>query len=162
MRVRYNATYVQHEPTNYSCPFCKIVQGGEDSYSNQNDVVFRSDSVTAFISPQWWHTNPGHVLVVPNDHYENIYDIPDKSLASVYITVKQVALAMKEKYKCDGVSTRQHNEPAGDQTLWHLHVHVSPRHPNDNLYLNHRNVQFVDEAYRAKFAHMLRDYFEKH
>jgi len=41
---------------------------------------------------------------------------------------------MKNTYGCNGISTRQHNEPAGNQ-LWHYHLHVYPRYENDNLYL---------------------------
>jgi diadenosine tetraphosphate (Ap4A) HIT family hydrolase len=52
---------------------------------------------------------------------------------------------MKDAYRCDGVSTRQHNEPAGDQDVWHLHVHVLPRHQGDQLYLRH-----LDGAYGAR------------
>jgi len=41
---------------------------------------------------------------------------------------------MKQAWKCDGVSTRQHNEPAGNQDVWHYHMHVFPRWDNDDLY----------------------------
>jgi len=150
-----------HEPPDYQCPFCKIVQGGEDDRLTQDDVIYRDQAVTAFISPKWWPENPGHVIVIPNVHSENIYDIPDDTLSEVYRIVKQIALAMKREYVCDGISTRQHNEPAGDQDLWHFHVHVFPRYPNDNLYLNHTKADFVDAASRAKFAHLIRNYFER-
>lgn len=149
-----------HEPPDYQCPFCKIAQGGEDKFTKQDDVVYRSESVTAFVSPKWWPKNPGHVVVIPNNHVENIYDITDDTISAVYKAVKQVALAMKSEYMCDGVSTRQHNEPSGDQDLWHFHVHVFPRYPKDHLYLNHEKAQFVDTESRAKFAGMLRAYFD--
>ncbi len=42
---------------------------------------------------------------------------------------------MKAAYGCDGVSTRQHNEPAGNQDVWHFHLHVFPRYVDDQLYL---------------------------
>lgn len=41
---------------------------------------------------------------------------------------------MKQAFGCDGVSTRQHNEPAGDQDVWHFHLHVFPRWTGDDLY----------------------------
>ena len=47
---------------------------------------------------------------------------------------RRIAIALKEAFGCDGTSTRQHNEPAGNQDLWHLHVHVFPRYDGDDLY----------------------------
>lgn len=92
--------------------------------------------------------NPGAVLVIPKKHYENIYDIPDELLAEVYKVVKRIAIAVRSAYDCEGTSTRQHNEPSGNQDVWHLHVHVFPRYKDDNLYMNHKNTKFVDVATR--------------
>jgi histidine triad (HIT) family protein len=63
---------------------------------------------------------------------------------------------MKEVYRCDGVSTRQHNEPAGDQDVWHLHVHVFPRYEGDQLYLRHLDAAYVPAAGRTPYAEQLR------
>ena len=45
-----------------------------------------------------------------------------------------MALTMKVVYSCDGISTRQHNEPAGNQDVWHYHLHVTPRYKDDVFY----------------------------
>jgi histidine triad (HIT) family protein len=149
-----------HEPTNYECPFCLLIAGGSDEYSSQDDIVYQNEYTTAKISPKWWVNNPGHVIVVPNEHFENIYDVPEDTLAEVYKTVKQVCLAIRSTYECDGISTRQHNEPAGNQDVWHLHVHVFPRYINDNLYLNHEEKSFVGAEERLPYAEKLRAYFK--
>jgi histidine triad (HIT) family protein len=70
-----------------------------------------------------------------------------------------IALAMKAVYSCDGVSTRQHNEPAGNQDVWHYHLHVTPRYEDDQFYLTHREFMPVNE--RAKHAEKLRSYLAK-
>ena len=67
---------------------------------------------------------------------------------------KALALAMKEVYACDGVSTRQHNEPAGNQDVWHYHLHVTPRYTGDGFYASSRALMPADE--RAKHAQKLR------
>ena len=67
---------------------------------------------------------------------------------------------MKEVYGCDGVSIRQHNEPAGDQTVWHYHLHVFPRYHGDELYASHKQVQEATLEERAEFATKLRNYFD--
>lgn len=114
------------------------------------------------IAPKWWVNNPGHVLVVPNKHYENIYDIPEELLSEVYKIVQKVAIAIRSTYGCDGTSTRQHNEPVGNQDVWHLHVHVFPRYENDHLYQNHEKKRFVDATARAHYAKKLQTYFAEH
>jgi len=151
-----------HEPNDYSCPFCALMSGHEDEFATKDDIVYQNEFVTAKIAPKWWVNNPGHVLVVPNEHYENIYDIPEGLLAEVYKAVQKVAVAIRATYGCDGTSTRQHNEPAGNQDVWHLHVHVFPRYKDDQLYQNHDNKRFVDAAARAPYAKKLQQYFENH
>jgi histidine triad (HIT) family protein len=68
---------------------------------------------------------------------------------------KSLAIAMKKIYACDGVSTRQHNEPAGNQDVWHYHLHVTPRYENDNFYGAQR--EFMASYERAKHAEALKN-----
>lgn len=93
--------------------------------------------MTAFVASHWWPGNPGHVLVIPNRHVENIYEFPDDLGEPLMVMTRRVAVALKTAYGCDGVSTRQHNEPAGNQDMWHFHQHVFPRWEGDDLYASH-------------------------
>ena len=149
-----------HEPENYDCLLCKIADGEETDLNKRTDVIFEDDSVIAYISPKWWINNPGNVMVVPKLHIENVYDIPDELLHKVYSLGKQVALGMKETYKCDGISFRQHNEPAGNQDVWHFHLHVFPRWGDDQLYINHQKKKFVNAEKRLPYAEKLKGYFQ--
>ena len=108
-----------HEPKNYMCPFCLIVSGKENEsvYTKQQDVFYRDENLTAFIGSHWWLNNPGHVIIVCNQHYENIYDIPNPLLEKMFVFARKVAVILKKVYKCDGTSIRQHNEPAGNQDV---------------------------------------------
>ena len=110
----------------------------------------------AFIAARWWPNNRGHVLVVPTEHYENLYDLPASSGHAVHDLVQRVAVAMRQSYGCDGTSTRQHNEPAGGQDTWHFHVHVFPRYEGDELYSSKPYPEFVAAADRRPFASRLR------
>ncbi len=121
-----------------------------------DDVVWRDEQTTAFVSPKWWPENAGHVIVVPNRHVENLYAIDDELLGAVYATAKRIAVAMKAAYDCEGTSTRQHNEPGGNQDVWHLHVHVFPRADGDGLYARDLEARWVDAAERAPYAARLR------
>ena len=151
---------MRHEPPGYECPFCRLVAGGDGRWNVQDDVVWRDDRTTAFIAPKWWPGNEGHVIVVPNEHAENLYAISEASLAAVYATVQRVAIAIRTAYGCDGTSTRQHNEPAGYQDVWHLHVHVFPRYEGDGLYTRHGESRWVEADERAPFAQRLRRHVE--
>ncbi len=98
------------------CPFCRLVEGDEDEHRKQHDVVRRDELATAFVSPRWWPRNHGHVMVVPNAHFENLYDLPSHYGHAVHDLAREVAIAIRRTYGCDGTSLRQHNEPAGKKT----------------------------------------------
>jgi histidine triad (HIT) family protein len=132
-----------HAPRDYDCPFCRVVRGefGGDLWTAEPDVVHRDEHVCAFVSPGQFSTAPsypGHVLVVPVEHHENLYDMPDALLARVATLVRRVAIAFT-RLGADGTSTRQHNEPAGNQDVWHFHEHVFPRYVDDRLYHQERH-----------------------
>ena len=150
-----------HAPENYDCPFCRIVKGIEsDGLSNQEDVIYHDDQVTAFVSLHWLPNNPGHVLVVPTRHIENIYNLTPDIAVYVYELARQVAIAFKEVYGCDGTSTRQHNEPAGYQDVWHFHMHVFPRYENDQLYNLSSQWRRTTPEERRPYAEKLKRYFD--
>ncbi len=151
---------ISHQPQDYICPFCDWLAGNETEYKQNADIIYQTDDITAFVAPKWWVNNPGHVIVIPNRHDENLYTISEKSLHDVYDGVKKVAIAIRATYECTGTSTRQHNEPDGNQDVWHFHVHVYPRYKNDELYKNHDNKRFVTPEARREYVVKLRSYFE--
>lgn len=148
-----------HQPENYTCPFCKLFNEDADEINNPEFIVYEDETTVAFISPKWWPNNPGNVLVIPKEHVENIYDISDELLGSVYKTAKKIAIAIKETYKCDATSMRQHNEPDGNQDVWHFHIHVFPRYKNDELYKNHDAKAWTTKEERLAYVQKLKQYF---
>jgi histidine triad (HIT) family protein len=157
-----NPQRFSHQPDDYQCPICRIVAGIDvpGIGTKHMDVVIRDAMTTAFVASHWWPKNAGHVLVVPNEHYENVYDIPASVLAEVQIMGQRVALALKATYACEGTSFRQHNEPAGNQEVWHYHLHVFPRYVDDDLYVQTRRE--TTPAEREPFAAKLRLYLTDH
>lgn len=151
-----------HEPENYKCPLCLLARGieSDEVYSKQADIIYKDENVTAFISSHWWPNNKGHVIIIPNKHFENIYDLPDDLSCKIHKLEKEVSLALKQTYNCDGVSSRQHNEPAGNQDVWHYHLHIFPRYDNDNLYINHLQKRKTEPEERFPYAEKLRNYFK--
>jgi histidine triad (HIT) family protein len=129
----FSSSMHNHAPDGYECPFCWLAQGRDTDLSGQDDLVYRDDQVLALVSIDWWPNNPGHVLVVPVPHHENVYDLPEESGTPLQSVIRRVALAMKDAYGCTGISIRQHNEPDGMQDVWHYHVHVVPRFADDKF-----------------------------
>src|SRR5690348_16353927 len=87
-----------HQPIEYDCPFCSLVSGSNKQTSQQEDIIYQDQQTLAFISAKWWINNPGNVIIIPKQHRENIYDITDEQIASVYKTAKKVALAIRLTY----------------------------------------------------------------
>jgi histidine triad (HIT) family protein len=145
----------RHAPAGYDCPFCAVVRGEErPPWTFRHDVIWQDGATTAWVNGRWWENNPGNVIVVPNEHIENLYELRRDLAADVHETVRRIALAMKNAYECGGVSTRQHNEPAGDQEVWHYHVHLFPRWEGDDLYRSAYRLTRPEE--RHPYAERLR------
>ena len=70
----------------------------------------------------------GHVLVIPKTACRNLLDAPPDALKAVALTTQKLARAVKAAFDADGVTVQQFNEAAGGQVVFHLHVHVMPRH----------------------------------
>jgi histidine triad (HIT) family protein len=131
----------------------------QDDDTKQTGIVYHDREVTAFVSSAWWPRDAGHVLVVPNHHDENVYDIPDPVLAAVQILGKRIALALRVTSSCDGTSFRHHNEPGGNQEVWHYHLHVFPRYRGDDLYIRTDERRETKPDERAPYVQKLRRYF---
>jgi len=146
-------------PENYICPFCLVVQKIENEhvFTKQDDVFYTDEHITAFIPSHGFKKNMGHAVIIPNQHYENIYCLPSHVSYKIHDFEKELALAFKKVYNCDGVSSRQHNEHWGNQDVWHYHLHVFPRYKNDDLYFSKR--EFIEPDERKVYADMLKKYF---
>ena len=147
-----------HRPNGYECPFCVLVAGGPTSLTDQRDVVRRRGGATAIMSPHCFENNHGHVLVVSDEHHENVYELPPAAAHAVADLVRETAIALRETYPgCAGVSIRQNNEPAGGQDVWHFHTHVIPRYPGDRMHSSRFVLIGGDE--RRAYADRLRAHF---
>lgn len=151
-----------HAPKDYKCVLCLPAQGieSEDTMMKQADIFYKDDLVIAAVNSKFIETNPGHVIIFPIKHYENIYEMPDEVSARVAKVAKQIAIALKEVRKCDGITTQQNNEPASGQHAFHYHFHIFPRWEGDKLYSG-SPVRVSDSSERIPYANALRQFFLK-
>ena len=107
-------------------PFAKILRGEFPSYR-----VYEDDHVLAFldIMPRV----PGHTLVIPKAAARNILDITPEDYVHVARGTHKTAAAAMKAFKADGITVQQFSEAAGGQMVFHLHVHVMPRHTGVSL-----------------------------
>lgn len=107
-----------------NCIFCKIANGEIPSKCLYEDEKFR---VILDLGP----ATKGHALVLPKDHADSLFDLPDETAAAAMKLAKRMALTLQNKLHCDGVNLVQNNGEAAGQTVSHFHIHVIPRYVND-------------------------------
>ena len=107
-----------------TCIFCKIAAGEIPSKTLYEDEEFR---VILDLGP----ATKGHALILPKDHYRNLFELPDEKAEKVIVLAKKMALQMREKLHCDGFNLVQNNEETAGQTVFHFHMHLIPRYEND-------------------------------
>jgi histidine triad (HIT) family protein len=149
-----------HAPKDYVCPICLAIQGVESdqTMAKQADIVYRDDLALVYVNSKFVGNNPGHVIVVPTAHFENLYDLPVAYAHRVIEVARKMALALKAVRACDGVWIEQNNEPASGQHAFHYHMHVIPRFTGDNLKkeLGEGNVRLATPEERIPYAEALR------
>jgi histidine triad (HIT) family protein len=110
------------------CIFCKIASGEAAAA-----VVYEDKHTLAFMDIG--QVNPGHVIVAVKPHIQDIYTLTDELAASFFQTATRVARAVKKAMQPEGVTLLQANEAVAWQTVFHLHLHVLPRHTDDGVAL---------------------------
>lgn len=106
------------------CIFCKLANGEIPTNSIYEDKDF---NVILDMSP----ATRGHALILPKEHADNIYELPEETAAKVFPLVQKLAKSMTEKLECDGFNIVQNNGEAAGQTVPHFHIHLIPRYRED-------------------------------
>jgi len=108
------------------CVFCKIINNEIPCYK-----IYEDEKVLAFLDIK--PVNPGHTLVIPKTHYQNLEEVTADDLAVLAIAVKKVGKLLKEKLNVAGYNVINNNDPVSGQIVPHLHFHIIPRREGDNL-----------------------------
>ena len=127
-----------YDPNNI---FAKVLRGELPCYK-----VFEDDHSLAFldIMPR----TPGHTLVIPKAPARNILDIESEDFAHVARASRKIARAAMQAFNADGITVQQFSEAAGGQVVFHLHMHVMPRH---------NGIALLPPASRKEDAKVLED-----
>ena len=120
------------------CIFCKIANGEIPSATLYEDEDFR---VILDLGP----ATKGHALILPKNHFDNLFEIPEDMDAKAFILAKKIAKKMKDVFGCDGVNIVQNNGVAAGQTVFHFHIHLIPRYEGDHAGVTWKPGTLTDE-----------------
>ena len=109
-----------------SCLFCRIV-----AKEIPVTVIYEDDETFAFLDNQ--PVNPGHTLVLPKKHTEDLCTCEPEVFASLSRAAQRIACAMKKSLQLEGINLIQNTGVAAGQSIFHLHLHLIPRHAGDGL-----------------------------
>lgn len=110
------------------CIFCMIAKGKIPSKTIYEDNNFR---VFLDVNP----ATKGHCLIVPKEHFDNIYDMDAETAGKLFSLATLIARALKSALKCDGLNIVQNNGEVAGQTVFHFHLHLIPRYEDDGVKL---------------------------
>lgn len=106
--------------------FCKIANGEIPSATVYEDSICR---VILDVNP----ANKYHALIIPKEHFDNIYSMDAETAAKIFTIATEVAKAQKAELNPDGLNILQNNGEAAGQTVFHFHMHLVPRYIKDNV-----------------------------
>lgn len=121
-----------------NCIFCKIA-GGEiptNAIYEDND-----HKVILDMSP----ATKGHALILPKEHFKNIYEMPEERVAGAFRLAKKMAETMTDKLGADGFNIVQNNNEIAGQTVFHFHIHLIPRYEGDGQVVGWRPGESTPE-----------------
>lgn len=109
-----------------ACIFCEIAAGRAPA-----SIVYEDEAVIAFMDLM--PITEGHLLVIPKEHYRNMFDAPPEICAGVMATAARLAPVLRKATGCAGMNVHVANEAVAGQEVWHLHLHLLPRYPGDGF-----------------------------
>ncbi len=108
------------------CIFCEIGAGRAEA-----SFVYRDETVFAIMDLN--QPNPYKVLIIPYAHMENVYELDETAAAAIFQATAKVARAVRDASGCAGMNLVQSNGTVGQQDLFHFHLHIIPRFPDDAI-----------------------------
>lgn len=132
-----------------NCIFCKIANGEIPSrtvYENEHFRVILDNGPAT----------KGHALVLPKDHYADLFEIPAETAAEAMQTAKTVAELLREKLGADGLNVVQNNGEVAGQTVKHFHIHLIPRYHGDGQHILWKPGNPSDQELDAVYAEIVK------
>lgn len=121
-----------------NCIFCKIANGEIPSKTLYEDDKFR---VILDLGP----ATKGHALILPKEHYANLYELPEELAGEVMKLAKKMVVQMTDRLGCEGFNLIQNNGDLAGQTVFHFHMHMIPRYQADGQKIGWKPLEVSQE-----------------
>ena len=109
-----------------SCVFCAIVAGDAPAIR-----IYEDDGYLAILDIRPF--TRGHTLVIPKRHTVDLTDTSPETLADMVAIGQRIAKAARATELADATNIGINDGRAAFQTVFHIHLHVLPRHNGDKL-----------------------------
>lgn len=130
-----------------NCIFCKLANGDIPTATLYEDDDFR---VILDAGP----AAKGHALIIPKEHYANLYELSDELAAKVLVLAKKMITKLTDILGCDGYNIVQNNGEAAGQTVFHFHLHMIPRYKDDGVGVTWKVGELKEEDKEELLAKM--------
>ena len=130
------------------CIFCKIVQGEANA-----EVLFENENALAILDINPIHF--GHALVFPKKHSETFLSVTEQELPDLILATHVVSRAIVNAFQPEGFNIFSNNGRAAGQSVFHFHLHVTPRYEKDNIKFILQLKEYGDGEMKA-YADQLR------
>ncbi len=121
-----------------NCIFCKLANGEIPTATLYEDDDFR---VILDAGP----ASKGHALILPKEHYANLYELDDELAGKVLVLAKKMITKLTDILGCDGYNIVQNNGESAGQTVFHFHLHMIPRYKDDKVGLTWTPGELTEE-----------------
>jgi histidine triad (HIT) family protein len=134
------------------CVFCKIISGiipAEKLYENEHAIAVLD------IHP----IHLGHTLILPKQHCSDFLDLPEETYHSVLQAAKIIAKALVQSLELEGYNIFSNNGTIAGQSVFHFHLHVTPRYRNDNIRFV-LNLKKYSDSEMKQYGTMIRKFIK--
>lgn len=121
-----------------NCIFCKLANG-----EIPTNVIYEDELFTVIMDAA--PASKGHALILPKEHYANLYELPEETAAATLVLAKKLAAKMTDALNADGLNVVQNNGEVAGQTVFHYHMHLIPRYKDGDDFITWNHATLTDE-----------------
>ncbi len=135
--LKYNFIFLRKKNM---CIFCQIV-----SWESPSWTIYQDELVSAFFD--YFPASSGHLIIVPNAHHGNIFEIPEDTLAHLVKVSQKIARIYRDTLWVENINILQSNGSQAWQEVFHYHMHLIPRATWDNISLSWKADENLRDNY---------------
>ena len=125
-----------------NCIFCKL-----SNHIFDTNIIYEDDDFTVILDVA--PATKGHALILPKEHYADIYEMPEELTGKAFLLAKKMAAKLTDRLHCDGFNIVQNNGETAGQTVFHFHIHLIPSYNDDGQRIAWNPLETTNEGLAA-------------